>query len=65
MVIAPIYIIITINPKNSKPKEIKKPELYKKTRTNQNTEWIGLEDVIAIITVPNSKMENKKNNCSM
>ena len=60
IVIAPTYIIITTKPMKSKFKDIKNPELYKNTKTNQNIEWTGFVEVIVIITDANNKKVNKK-----
>ena len=54
-----------MRPKNSRPIHNKITAVYTKTKTNQNTEWIGLVDDIAIIAVNIKRKENIKNNCSI
>ena len=52
--------MINIYPKNSNPRIKKKQADWIKTTTNQNTEWIGLKEVIVITTAKSNKKEDKK-----
>jgi len=36
-----------------------------KVKVNQNTEWIGLTEVMTIIPETNTEVENNKNSCSI
>ena len=60
--IAPTYTIITIKGMKSTPSDINKLDVDKKTKTNQNTECMGLKDIIAITTENIIKKEKKLNN---
>ncbi|MCJ8342202.1 MAG: hypothetical protein MJH09_05035 [Cetobacterium sp.] len=60
--IAPIYIIIIIKGIKFNPKDINNPEVVKKINTNQNTECIGLNDIIAIVVENKINKEKKLNN---
>lgn len=63
--IAPTYTIISIKGIKLNPNKIKRIEEFKKTNTNQNTEWIGFKEDITI-TAPKSVIKDKKiYNCSI
>lgn len=63
--IAPIYIIINRNDKNSKFKLINKVNEKKNIATNQKTEWIGFKEFIHIKDPKIIKIEEKKKNSFM
>ena len=60
--IAPTYIITNIKGIKFNPKEINNPDDDRKTKTNQKTECIGLNDIIAIIVESKINKEKKLNN---
>ena len=63
--IAPTYIIISNNDKNSKFKLINKAKEKKNTATSQKTEWIGFKELIHIKHPKIIKTEKKKKNSFM
>jgi len=65
IVIAPTYIIINIKAIKSKFRVISNPALLIKTKTSQKIEWIGLTDVMVIITEKIIKDDIKINNWSI